>query len=704
MIVVIFSSCVPYSLATILKITVRFSADNGVAGLRFNRDSESTDSISVDVRTAQLFKLGPLQSVCIAEASGAGTGKEKYSTGVTVQFRNEEESRAFHCAFEQWKKKDTVQDVRFQFLKLDKPHKSRCSLVYCMCSKCKKSMMDMSFESDGQCDNVNKINVSGTYYAAVIENRADFLGRVVVDVGAGSGILSLFAAQAGAKHVYAVEASEMAEYARKLIAGNPSLGERITVIKGKVEEVELPEKADILISEPMGTLLVNERMLESYVIARDRFLVPNGKMFPTVGSDDTIQSTLLTISSPYTMSVYSSPCKVRLRIHMAPFSDEYLFVEIANKALFWQQQNYYGVDLTPLYGSAFGGYFSQPVVDAFDPRLLVAPTICHVLDFTEIKGGALLSAVHLKQVLLPKLLDLRSLFMSDSCSFLHDEVTALTILGSTHQNFSTFLLQEEDLYEIVIPLKFIASVGTRVHGLACWMISLLHVFHPTNLLASYGNHLDLQYCTKVAYNCPWCAYHPLVPITLCSVSATLCDGRARNYWPAPDGCPQCSELHSIFNFVRLVFASHFCLSDLFSSFSNKLGSTLTAKMWGPGAEQGGILQTSSCKLDLKEPYYRMSQPQAYAMAQDQQPHQPIHTQDIHIQAAEDLEEPELIQPPPQNLDGQLQLEIEGWLWIRWIEMVVRQRLAMADGETGNQRQRHKAVVRLFLALRSLIQY
>lgn len=35
--------------------------------------------------------------------------------------------------------------------------------------------------------------------------------------------------QAGAKHVYAVEASEMAEYAQKLISGNPSLGQRITV-------------------------------------------------------------------------------------------------------------------------------------------------------------------------------------------------------------------------------------------------------------------------------------------------------------------------------------------------------------------------------------------------------------------------------------------------------------------------------------------
>ncbi len=32
-----------------------------------------------------------------------------------------------------------------------------------------------------------------------------------------------------------------------------------------------------------GTLLVNERMLESYIIARDRFLVPKGKMFPSIG-------------------------------------------------------------------------------------------------------------------------------------------------------------------------------------------------------------------------------------------------------------------------------------------------------------------------------------------------------------------------------------------------------------------------------------
>lgn len=36
---------------------------------------------------------------------------------------------------------------------------------------------------------------TGTYYAAILENTADFQGKTIMDVGAGSGILSLFAAQ-----------------------------------------------------------------------------------------------------------------------------------------------------------------------------------------------------------------------------------------------------------------------------------------------------------------------------------------------------------------------------------------------------------------------------------------------------------------------------------------------------------------------------
>ena len=53
----------------------------------------------------------------------------------------------------------------------------------------------------------------------------------------------------------------------------------------KVEELQLSddERVDVLVSEPMGTLLVNERMLETYLYARDHFLKPGGKMFPVRG-------------------------------------------------------------------------------------------------------------------------------------------------------------------------------------------------------------------------------------------------------------------------------------------------------------------------------------------------------------------------------------------------------------------------------------
>lgn len=50
-----------------------------------------------------------------------------------------------------------------------------------------------------------------------------------------------------------------------------------------------------------------------------------------------------------------------------------------------------------------------------------------------------------------------------------------------------------------------------------------------------------------------------------------------------------------------------------------------AKMSGQDAEQGSILQTSSCRLNLKEPYYRMSQPQTYSATHDQHPDPLLHT-------------------------------------------------------------------------------
>ncbi len=123
---------------------------------------------------------------------------------------------------------------------------------------------------------------TATYQRAILDNGVDFEGRVVLDVGAGSAILSFFAAHAGASRVYAIEASSMAQHARTLVSSN-GLHDVIRVIAGKIEEIDLPERVDVIISEPMGYMLLNERMLESFLHAK-KFLKPGGRMFPSQGN------------------------------------------------------------------------------------------------------------------------------------------------------------------------------------------------------------------------------------------------------------------------------------------------------------------------------------------------------------------------------------------------------------------------------------
>jgi predicted RNA methylase len=61
---------------------------------------------------------------------------------------------------------------------------------------------------------------TGAYHQAILNNRPCFEGKVVLDVGTGSGILAIFAAQAGAKKVYAVEATNMAKVAKRIVEAN----------------------------------------------------------------------------------------------------------------------------------------------------------------------------------------------------------------------------------------------------------------------------------------------------------------------------------------------------------------------------------------------------------------------------------------------------------------------------------------------------
>ncbi|TYH69112.1 hypothetical protein ES332_D05G033300v1 [Gossypium tomentosum] len=120
-----------------------------------------------------------------------------------------------------------------------------------------------------------------TYQNVIYRNKFLFQNKVVLDVGAGTGILSLFCAKAGAAHVYAVECSHMADMDKQIVETN-GLSDVVTVLKGKIEEIELPvAKVDIIISEWMGYFLLFENMLNTVLYARDKWLTMDiSKMVP----------------------------------------------------------------------------------------------------------------------------------------------------------------------------------------------------------------------------------------------------------------------------------------------------------------------------------------------------------------------------------------------------------------------------------------
>ncbi|HET6713692.1 MAG TPA: 50S ribosomal protein L11 methyltransferase [Actinomycetota bacterium] len=104
-------------------------------------------------------------------------------------------------------------------------------------------------------------------------------GDVVLDVGAGTGILSLFAARAGATRVYAVERTTVAVLAQELAVAN-GVAEVVEVIQGDITSIELPERVDVIVSEWLGGFGIDEGMLVPVIVARDRWLKPGGVMIP----------------------------------------------------------------------------------------------------------------------------------------------------------------------------------------------------------------------------------------------------------------------------------------------------------------------------------------------------------------------------------------------------------------------------------------
>lgn len=110
-------------------------------------------------------------------------------------------------------------------------------------------------------------------------------GKTIMDVGCGSGILSMLAARAGAKEVIAIDASAVASRAKENVRVNGLEG-IITVYHGRVEDLdqillEYHNKVDVIVSEWMGYFLLYESMLPAVLYARDRYLQPQGLLAPS---------------------------------------------------------------------------------------------------------------------------------------------------------------------------------------------------------------------------------------------------------------------------------------------------------------------------------------------------------------------------------------------------------------------------------------
>lgn len=171
-------------------------------------------------------------------------------------------------------------------------------------------------------------------------------GGVVLDVGCGTGVLSAFAAKAGADRVIAVEANAVsAQVATAMVKAN-KLEEKVLVLEGRLEDLAVVVdreiercggKLAVLVSEFVGFGLIHEGMFASVAFARDRWQ-PRVTV-PTAGS------------------VHVSPC----------FLDGYP----QNALTFWMT-DLYGLDFSPAAAIALRAHTTQPLSDQVQADHLLA--------------------------------------------------------------------------------------------------------------------------------------------------------------------------------------------------------------------------------------------------------------------------------------------------------------------------------------------
>ena len=104
-------------------------------------------------------------------------------------------------------------------------------------------------------------------------------GMRVLEIGAGTGLLSMLAIRAGAEHVTAIEATSLADLAEKSIREN-GLERKINVVEAMSFDATLPECYDLLITETLGHIGIDEGILPTAIDARERLLKTEASIIP----------------------------------------------------------------------------------------------------------------------------------------------------------------------------------------------------------------------------------------------------------------------------------------------------------------------------------------------------------------------------------------------------------------------------------------
>jgi len=137
---------------------------------------------------------------------------------------------------------------------------------------------------------------------------------VVLDLGTGSGILSFFACEAGARRVFAVDGTHSADLA-SFLSRHLRFADRIQIIHDRSTNIELPERANVLVTETLGAFGFNEQILSSVIDARARLLTADAVIIPR-----------------------------HIDLYLAPVDD----ASIYKQRVSWWKEKPYGFDFSPL--------------------------------------------------------------------------------------------------------------------------------------------------------------------------------------------------------------------------------------------------------------------------------------------------------------------------------------------------------------------